>query len=136
MKSAEFRQLIDIVEGRFRKNDIEEYVPEDSTLNDLRSKYVPDWELLDHRTLRAVYMAKDHRQAADFVDWINDLSERLDHFAKVTQDVAEVTVETTTSDVKGITILDFNLALQIDYYARENDIEQQRMQGNFDEALQ
>lgn len=136
MKSAEFRQLIDIVEGRFRKDDIEEYVPEDSTLNDLRSKYVPDWELLDHRTLRAVYMAKDHRQAADFVDWINDLSERLDHFAKVTQDVAEVTVETTTSDVKGITILDFNLALQIDYYARENDIEQQRMQGNFDEAPQ
>lgn len=136
MKSAEFRQLINIVEGRFRKDDIEEYVPEDSTLNDLRSKYVPDWELLDHRTLRAVYMAKDHRQAADFVNWINDLSERLDHFAKVTQDVAEVTVETTTSDVKGITILDFNLALQIDYYARDNDIEQQRMQGNFDEAAE
>jgi hypothetical protein len=55
----------------------------------------------------------------------------MDHFAEVTQDVAEVTVKTSTFDVKGLTILDFKLALYVDHYAEKNDIEQVRMQGNF-----
>jgi hypothetical protein len=55
----------------------------------------------------------------------------MDHFAEVTQDVAEVTVKTSTFDVKGLTILDFKLALYVDNYAEQNDIEQVRMQGNF-----
>mgnify|MGYP003865159223 CR=1 FL=1 len=46
-------------------------------------------------------------------------------------DVAEVTVKTSTFDVKGLTILDFKLALKVDKYADTNDIEQVRMQGNF-----
>jgi hypothetical protein len=55
----------------------------------------------------------------------------MDHFAEVTQDVAEVTVKTTTFDVKGLTILDFQLAMRVDNYAELNAIEQVRMQGNF-----
>jgi len=67
----------------------------------------------------------------EFVKYINELSEKMDHFAEVTQDVAEVTVKTSTFDVKGLTILDFKLALYVDNYAEQNDIEQVRMQGNF-----
>ena len=55
----------------------------------------------------------------------------MDHFAEVTQDVAEVTVKTSTFDVKGLTILDFQLAMRVDNYAEKNDIEQVRMSGNF-----
>ncbi len=127
------RQWIDIIEGKFRSNSLEEFIPNKESLNDLKSKFLPDWEMLDHRILKAQYVAQDHRQAEEFIEHINDLSEKLDHFAKVTQDVAEVTVETTTFDVEGLTILDFQLALAIDYYAKENDIEQERMSGNFDE---
>jgi len=125
------RNLLDIVEGKFRKNTVEEYVPDNKSLNDLKSKYLPDWEMLDHRTLQAKYVAKDHRHAEEFISWINKLSEQMDHFAEVTQDVAEVTVKTSTFDVKGLTILDFQLAMQVDNYASTHDIEQVRMSGNF-----
>jgi pterin-4a-carbinolamine dehydratase len=124
-------KITDILEGKFRSQDIEEFVPQDSDLDNIKSEYLPDWEMLDHRTLQAKYVAKDHRHALEFVGFVNELSEKMDHFAEVTQDVAEVTVKTSTFDVKGLTILDFKLALYVDSYAEKNDIEQVRMQGNF-----
>lgn len=124
-------KITDIVEGKFRSKDIEDFVPEHDALDDLKSKYLPDWEMLDHLTLQAKYVAKDHRLALEFVAFVNRLSEKMDHFAEVTQDVAEVTVKTSTFDVKGLTILDFKLALYVDKYAEKNDIEQVRMSGNF-----
>jgi len=124
-------KITDILEGKFRSRDVEEFVPQDSDLDDIKSEYLPDWEMLDHRNLQAMFVAKDHRHALEFVNYINELSEKMDHFAEVTQDVAEVTVKTSTFDVKGLTILDFKLALYVDDYAEKNDIEQVRMQGNF-----
>lgn len=125
------RKFIDIVEGEFRSKDLEEFKPNDNALDDLKSKYLPDWEMLDHRDLQAKYVAQDHRHAEKFIEWINKLSEEMDHFAEVTQDVAEVTVKTSTFDVKGLTILDFQLAMHVDNYAKQNNIEQARMSGNF-----
>jgi 4a-hydroxytetrahydrobiopterin dehydratase len=125
------RKFIDIVEGEFRSKDLEEFKPNDNALDDLKSKYLPDWEMLDHRNLQAKYVAQDHRHAEKFIEWINKLSEEMDHFAEVTQDVAEVTVKTSTFDVKGLTILDFQLAMHVDNYAKQNNIEQARMSGNF-----
>lgn len=126
------RNWINVIEGRFRSKDIEEYVPNDSDLDNLKSKYLPDWEMLDHRELVANYVAKDHRHAEEFIEHINHLSEQMDHFTLVTQDVNEVSIKTTTSDVKGLTILDFQLAMKIDDYAKRNNIEQTRMSGNFE----
>jgi len=120
-----------VKEGKFRSRDIEDTVIPNKKLNDLKSKYIPDWEMLDHKTLQAKYVAKDHRHAEEFVSYINKVSEEMDHFAEVTQDVAEVTVKTSTFDVKGLTVLDFKLALKVDKYAESNDIEQVRMKGNF-----
>jgi pterin-4a-carbinolamine dehydratase len=123
------RQWINIVEGR--SNPLEDFVPEDEALDNLKSKYLPDWEMLDHKILQTTYVAQDHRHAEEFIEFINRESERMDHFTEVTQDVAEVTVKTTTSDVKGLTVLDFELAMIIDDYAKRNKINQGRMQGNF-----
>lgn len=125
------RNWINAIEGEFRKDSVEEFKPSNDALDDLKSKYLPDWEMLDHKDLQAKYVAKDHRHAEEFVQWINRLSEDMDHFAEVTQDVAEVTVKTTTFDVKGLTLLDFQLAMRVDNYAKKNDIEQVRMSGNF-----
>ncbi len=125
------KQSRSVSEGEFRQDDVEEYVPSNSQLDDIKSQYLPDWEMLDHRNLQAKYVAKDHRHALEFVEFINELSENMDHFAEVTQDVAEVTVKTSTFDVKGLTMLDFQLAMMVDDYAEKNDIEQVRMQGNF-----
>jgi pterin-4a-carbinolamine dehydratase len=114
-----------------RTNPVEDFRPSNSQLDDLKSKYLPDWEMIDHKTLQAKYVAQDHRHAEQFVGWINRLSESMDHFAEVTQDVAEVTVRTTTFDVKGLTVLDFELAMRVDAYAQDHDIDQVRMSGNF-----
>lgn len=114
-----------------RGDAIEDFKPEDTALDDLKSRFLPDWEMLNHRTLQAKYVAPDHRYALKFVAYVNSLSEKMDHFAEVTQDVAEVTVKTSTFDVKGLTILDFQLAMYVDNYAKKHNIEQVRMQGNF-----
>ena len=118
-------------EGEFRANDVEEFKPDNKALNNLKSKYLPDWEMLDHRILQAKYVADDHRAAVAFVKIINSLSEQMDHFCEVTQDVAEVTVKTTTFDVKGLTILDFQIAMVIDRFANDVGIKQVPMSGNF-----
>jgi len=118
--------------GQFRKNPTEEKVMDKETLMDMKDQVVPDWEMLDHRILTAKYFAKNHRHAVKFVDFVNKVSEYLDHFAEVTQDVAEVTIKTTTSDTNSLTILDFALAKVVDEYAQKNNIEQERIQGNFE----
>lgn len=118
-------------EGKFRANDIEEFKPSNDALNNLKSKYLPDWEMLDHRILQAKYVAADHREAEAFIRIINKLSEKMDHFCEVTQDVAEVTIKTTTFDVKGLTILDFQIAMVIDRFANDVGIKQVPMSGNF-----
>jgi len=120
-----------VEEGEFRANDVEEFKPDNKALNNLKSKYLPDWEMLDHRILQAKYVADDHRAAVAFVKIINSLSEQMDHFCEVTQDVAEVTVKTTTFDVKGLTILDFQIAMVIDRFANDVGIKQVPMSGNF-----
>lgn len=131
LTESRIRHTENVKEGEFRANDIEEFKPSNDSLNDLKSKYLPDWEMLDHRTLQAKYVAADHREAEAFVRIINRLSEKMDHFCEVTQDVAEVTVRTTTFDVKGLTILDFQIAMVIDRFASDVGIEQVRMSGNF-----
>ena len=126
-----FKHKESIEEGEFRANDVEEFKPDNKALDNLKSKYLPDWEMLDHRTLQAKYVADDHRAAVAFVKIINSLSEQMDHFCEVTQDVAEVTVKTTTFDVKGLTILDFQIAMVIDRFANDVGIKQVPMSGNF-----
>jgi 4a-hydroxytetrahydrobiopterin dehydratase len=120
-----------IFEAVFRKNSEEEKLISNSELNNMRAQLIPNWEMLDHRVLQAKFIAKDHRLAVDFIKFINDKSEELDHFSLIKQDVTEVTVKTTTTDVNGLTLLDFKLAKALDDYAKENDLNQERTKGIF-----
>ena len=124
--------LNELYEGEFRAIDVEEFVPSNEQLNYLHQKYTPDWEMFDHRELRATYIANNHRQAEELTKFINDLSENMDHFTEVTQDFSEVTIRTTTTDVKGLTILDFRMAMSIDTFADEKGIKQKQVGGNFE----
>ena len=125
MKFEEFQ------EGKYRENDVEEFVPIDEQLDEIKNKFLPDWDMRDHRELHAMYVCKDHQEAEEMIVFINELSEDMDHFAEVTQDVAEVSVKTSTFDVKGLTVLDFQLAMSIDAYAEEKGIKQTSTSGNF-----
>jgi len=124
-----FRKFI--LETEFRKNSEEERVPSNFELDNMRATIVPEWEMLDHRILTAKFTAKDHRFAVQFIDFINRKSEELDHFALIKQDVTEVTIKTTTTDVNGLTILDFKLAKAISDYAKNNEIKIEPPKGIF-----
>lgn len=115
-----------------RSKSVEDFRPDNQDLDELRAKFLPDWEMIDHKILAAKYVAPDHRQALEFMTFVNEISEQMDHFTEVTQDVAEVSVRTTTFDVKGLTILDFQIAMIIDDYAQDHGIQQQPITGNFE----
>jgi 4a-hydroxytetrahydrobiopterin dehydratase len=124
------RQYINIIEHA-DKQDTKKFTPSDDDLDDIKSQFLPDWEILDHKTLQAKYVAKSPNHALKFMKFMNRLAEKMDHHPEVTKDVAEVTVKTSTFDVKALTILDFKLALAVDRYAEKNNIEQVSMQSNF-----
>jgi len=127
----EYKLTESVSEGEFRENDVEEYVPNEQQLDNIKNKHLPDWEMLDHKYIEKMYVCRDHKQAVEMIVAINDISENMDHFAEVTQDVTEVKVKTSTFDVKGLTVLDFQLAVQIDTWAEQNDVKHSPTSGNF-----
>ena len=70
--------------------------------------------MLDHHILEKTYVFADDDTAEQFIDVVNEFSESMDHNAVITQDNAEVKLQITTNDVKGLTILDFEFALRAD----------------------
>jgi pterin-4a-carbinolamine dehydratase len=70
--------------------------------------------MLDHHILEKTYTFVDDDTAEHFIDTVNEFSEAMDHNAVITQDNAEVKLQITTNDVKGLTILDFEFALRAD----------------------
>lgn len=125
------RQYINIIEHNAGRQDKKKFVPSGTDLKDLQSQFLPGWELTDHKTLQAKYVAKSPNHALKFITFMSSLAKKMDHHPEITKDVAEVTVKTSTFDVKGLTIIDFKLALIVDRYAEKNNIEQVSMQSNF-----
>jgi pterin-4a-carbinolamine dehydratase len=77
--------------------------------------------MLDHHILEKTYVFADDDTAEQFIDQVNEFSESMDHNAVITQDNAEVKLQITTNDVKGLTILDFEFALRSDDAADKLD---------------
>jgi pterin-4a-carbinolamine dehydratase len=77
--------------------------------------------MLDHHILEKTYVFADDDTAEQFIDVVNGFSESMDHNAVITQDNAEVKLQITTNDVKGLTILDFEFALRSDDAADKLD---------------
>jgi len=104
-----------------RRDPTELFKPQDSALDDLHHKYIASWTMLDHHILEKTYVFADDDYAEQFIDLVNEFSESMDHNAVITQDNAEVKLEITTNDVKGLTILDFEFALRSDDAADKLD---------------
>lgn len=97
-----------------RRDPTELFNPADKELDELHHKYIPTWTMLDHHILEQTYVFADDDTAEQFIDQVNEFSEAMDHNAVITQDNAEVKLQVTTNDVKGLTILDFEFALRAD----------------------
>ena len=97
-----------------RRDPTELFKPNDRELDELHHRYIAAWIMLDHHILEKTYVFVDDDTAEQFIDVVNDFSEAMDHNAVITQDNAEVKLQITTNDVKGLTILDFEFALRAD----------------------
>jgi pterin-4a-carbinolamine dehydratase len=104
-----------------RRNPTELFKPNDSELDELHHRYIAAWTMLDHHILEKTYVFADDDTAEQFIDRVNNFSESMDHNAVITQDNAEVKLQITTNDVKGLTILDFEFALRSDDAADKLD---------------
>jgi 4a-hydroxytetrahydrobiopterin dehydratase len=78
-----------------------------------RMKRVPRWSLVDGR-LRREWRFPDFSRAFAFMTRVALLAEKADHHPHWTNGYGLVTIDLSTHDAGGLTILDFDLAEAID----------------------
>lgn len=100
-----------------KKIDIEQAEP-------IRKKFAPDWEIRKGTYLYKKVAFNDYNQMLRFLMAIEKPQIKLDHFADFMNFYNELTIAITTHDVKGLTQLDFELALYIDKTLEQMDARQ------------
>jgi len=105
-----------------KKIDIEQAEP-------IRKKFTPDWEIRKGTYLYKKVAFDDYNQVLRFLMAIEKPQIKLDHFADFMNFYNELTIAITTHDVKGLTQLDFELALYIDKALEQMDARQ--LEENF-----
>ena len=100
-----------------KKLDIEQAEP-------IRKKFTPSWEIRKGTYLYKKVAFDDYNQTLRFLMAIEKPQVKLDHFADFMNFYNELTIAITTHDVKGLTKLDFELALYIDKALEQMDARQ------------
>ena len=90
----------------------------------IRKKFAPDWEIRKGSYLYKKVAFNDYNQTLRFLMAIEKPQIKLDHFADFMNFYNELTIAITTHDVKGLTQLDFELALYIDEALKQMDARQ------------
>ena len=90
----------------------------------IRKKFAPDWEIRKGTYLYKKVAFDDYNQTLRFLMAIEKPQVKLDHFADFMNFYNELTIAITTHDVKGLTQLDFELALYIDEALKQMDARQ------------
>ena len=108
-----------------KKIDIEQAEP-------IRKKFAPSWEIRKGAYLYKKVAFNDYNQVLRFLMAIEKPQIKLDHFADFMNFYNELTIAITTHDVKGLTQLDFELALYIDEALKLMDARQ--LEENFAEG--
>src|SRR6056300_1139966 len=80
----------------------------------LRKEFLSDWEIRKGTYLYKKIALDDYNQVLRFLMYLEKPQIELDHFADFMNFYNELTIMVTTHDVKGLTELDFELALYID----------------------
>ena len=90
----------------------------------IRKKFCPSWEIRKGTYLYKKVALDDYNQVLRFLMMIEQPQIKLDHFADFMNFYNELTIAITTHDVKGLTQLDFELALWIDEALKQMDARQ------------
>ena len=80
----------------------------------LRKEFLSDWEIRKGVYLYKKIALDDYNQVLRFLMYLEQPQIKLDHFADFKNFYNHLTIAITTHDVKGLTKLDFELALYVD----------------------
>lgn len=83
----------------------------------IRKAKVPSWDMIQGHHLSKKFVGKDYIDIEMFVKEVNKLAVKMDHFPEISNFYNEATVKMTTTDVDGLTGLDFEMAAEIDLIA-------------------
>lgn len=84
----------------------------------MRKVKTPSWDMIQGHHLSKKFVGKDYVDIEMFVKEINKLGVQMDHFPEVSNFYNEATVKMCTTDVDGLTPLDFRMAAEIDSIAK------------------
>ena len=80
----------------------------------LRKEFLSDWEIRKGTFLYKKVALDDYNQVLRFLMYLEQPQIKLDHFADFKNFYNHLTIAITTHNVKGLTKLDFELALYVD----------------------
>lgn len=80
----------------------------------LRKEFLSDWEIRKGVYLYKKIALDDYNQVLRFLMYLEQPQIKLDHFADFKNFYNHLSIAITTHDVKGLTKLDFELALYVD----------------------
>lgn len=80
----------------------------------IRKKFLPNWEIRKGTYLYKKIALDDYNTVLRFLMFLEKPQVKLDHFADFMNFYNELTIAITTHDVKGLTELDFELALYVE----------------------
>lgn len=83
----------------------------------MRRVQSPSWDMVQGHHLQKKFMGRDHVDIEMFTQAVNKAAVQLDHFPELSNFYNEVTVKVGTTDVDGLTAIDFSLASKIDSIA-------------------
>jgi len=83
----------------------------------MRKSVTPSWDMIQGHHLEKTFVGKDYVDIEMFISRVNKAAVELDHFPEVSNFYNEATVKVGTTDVDGLTAVDFTLARKIDEIA-------------------
>jgi len=83
----------------------------------IRRARTPSWDMIQGHHLSKKFVGKDYIDIEMFMKELNKLAVEMDHFPEVSNFYNEATVKLSTTDVDGLTGLDFQMAAEIDMIA-------------------
>jgi pterin-4a-carbinolamine dehydratase len=83
----------------------------------MRKAVAPSWDMIQGHHLSKKFIGKDYLDIETFVKQINQIAVEMDHFPEISNFYNEATIKVGTTDVDGLTAIDFTMAREIDQIA-------------------
>ena len=83
----------------------------------IRRARAPSWDMIQGHHLSKKFVGKDYVDIEMFIKEVNKLAVKMDHFPEISNFYNEATVKLATTDVNGLTGIDFEMAAEIDIIA-------------------